>query len=145
MVEADLAESTLLTLGAEYQRKKCTACSYFGFPAAYADGTKTDFPQRFNSATNWSRQERTRYNVFATLDHEFAPLWKGSVTVSRTGDDNDRTYGWFSSNGWANPTTGQGASVWVAKWPIPKTQNAVDASLTGAFDAFGRQLSLIHI
>ena len=79
VVEADLAESTLLTLGAEYQRKKCTACSYFGFPAAYADGTKTDFPQRFNSATNWSRQERTRYNVFATLDHEFAPLWKGSV------------------------------------------------------------------
>jgi len=143
VVEADLAESTLLTLGAEYQRKKCTACSYFGFPAAYADGTKTDFPQRFNSATNWSRQERTRYNVFATLDHEFAPLWKGSVTVSRTGDDNDRTYGWFSSNGWANPTTGQGASVWVAKWPIPKTQNAVDASLTGAFDAFGRQHDLV--
>ncbi|MGE8642604.1 MAG: TonB-dependent siderophore receptor, partial [Achromobacter sp.] len=63
--------------------------------------------------------------------------------MSRTGDDNDRTYGWFSSNGWANPTTGQGASVWVAKWPIPKTQNAVDASLTGAFDAFGRQHDLV--
>ncbi|MNX21269.1 Ferric-pseudobactin BN7/BN8 receptor precursor [compost metagenome] len=143
VVEADLTERTLLTLGAEYQRKRCTACSYFGFPAAYADGTRTDFPQRFNSATNWSRQERTRYNVFATLDHEFAPLWKGSVTLSRTGDDNDRTYGWFSSNGWADPTTGRGASVWVAKWPIPKTQNAVDASLSGAFDAFGRQHDLV--
>jgi len=143
VVEADLAERTMLTLGAEYQRKKCTACSYFGFPSVYADGTETDFPQRFNSATNWSRQERTRYNLFATLDHEFAPLWKGSVTVSRTSDDNDRTYGWFSSNGWANPQTGQGASVWVAKWPIPKTQNAVDASLTGAFDAFGRQHDLV--
>ncbi|WP_025136980.1 TonB-dependent receptor [Achromobacter sp. DH1f] len=143
VVEADLAERTLLTLGAEYQRKKCTACSYFGFPAVYADGSETDFPQRFNSATNWSRQERTRYNVFATLDHEFAPLWKGSVTLSRTGDDNDRTYGWFSSNGWANPQTGQGASVWVAKWPIPKTQNAVDASLSGAFNALGRQHDLV--
>lgn len=143
VVEADLAEYTLLTLGAEYQRKKCTACSYFGFPAVYADGSKTDFAQRFNSATNWSRQERTRYNVFATLDHEFSPLWKGSVTLSRTGDDNDRTYGWFSSNGWANPQTGQGASVWVAKWPIPKTQNAVDASLSGAFNALGRQHDLV--
>ena len=143
VIEADLTERTLLTLGAEYQRKKCTACSYFGFPAVYADGSKTDFRQRFNSATNWSRQERTRYNVFATLDHEFSPLWKGSVTVSRTGDDNDRTYGWFSSNGWADPATGGGASVWVAKWPIPKTQNAVDASLSGAFDAFGRRHDLI--
>lgn len=143
VVEADLTERTLLTLGAEYQRKKCTACSYFGFPAYYADGSKTNFRQRFNSATNWSRQERTRYNVFATLDHEFSSSWKGSLTLSRTGDDNDRTYGWFSSNGWANPQTGQGASVWVAKWPIPKTQNALDASLSGAFDALGRRHDLV--
>ncbi len=143
VIEADLSERTLLTLGAEYQRKTCTACSYFGFPAYYADGSKTDFRQRFNSATNWSRQERTRYNVFATLDHEFTPSWKGSLTLSRTGDDNDRTYGWFSSNGWANPQTGQGASLWVAKWPIPKTQNALDASLSGAFDALGRRHDLV--
>ncbi|AUA57456.1 Ferripyoverdine receptor precursor [Achromobacter spanius] len=143
VIEADLGERTMLTLGGEYQRKHCTACSYFGFPAAYADGTKTDFRQSFNSATDWSRQTRTRYNVFATLDHEFAPLWKGSVTVSHTGDDNDRTYGWFSSNGWADPNTGRGASLWVAKWPIPKTQNAVDASLSGAFNAFGRQHDLV--
>lgn len=143
VVEADLAEGALLTLGAEYQRKKCAACSYFGFPAYYADGSKTDLRQRFNSAANWSRQERARYNVFATLDHEFSSLWKGSVTLSRTGDDNDRTYGWFSSNGWADPQTGQGASVWIAKWPIPKTQNAVDASLNGAFDALGRRHDVV--
>ncbi|MCJ8055195.1 TonB-dependent receptor [Shinella curvata] len=143
VVEMDLADSTMLTLSGEYQRKHCTACSYFGFPGVFADGSHTDFPVSFNSATNWSRQTRTRTNLSATLDHEFENDWKGSVTVSRSSDNNDRTYGWFSDNGLADPVTGKGASLWLAKWPIPKTQLAVDANISGPFELMGREHDLV--
>ncbi len=142
VVELDLSERTLLTLSGEYQRKHCTACSYFGFPGVFADGTPTDFPVSYNSATNWSRQTRTRYNLAGTLDHEFDGGWQGSLTLTRTGDKNDRTYGWFSDNGLADAKTGAGAKLWVAKWPIPKTQTALDASLSGPVTLFGRQHDL---
>ncbi|WP_114393496.1 TonB-dependent siderophore receptor [Oleisolibacter albus] len=142
VVELTLSERTLLTLSGEYQRKHCTACSYFGFPGVFANGSHTDFPVSYNSATNWSRQTRTRYNFAGTLEHEFAGDWQGAVTLTRTGDDNDRTYGWFSDNGLADPATGAGASLWVAKWPIPKTQTALDASLSGPVELFGRQHDL---
>lgn len=143
VVEVDLTDRTLLTLNAEYQRQHCTACSYFGFPGVFADGSATDFPVSYNSATNWSRQTRKRYNLSATLDHEFENDWKGSLTLSQTGDDNDRTYGWFSDNGLADPVTGAGASLWVAKWPIPKTQTALNASLAGPVELFGREHDVV--
>lgn len=143
VVEMDLADSTMLTLSGEYQRKHCTACSYFGFPGVFADGSPTDFPVSYNSATNWSRQTRTRTNLSATLDHKFENDWKGSITVSRTSDNNDRTYGWFSDNGLADPVTGAGSSLWLAKWPIPKTQLAVDANVSGPFELLGREHDLV--
>jgi outer-membrane receptor for ferric coprogen and ferric-rhodotorulic acid len=143
VVEVDLTDRTLLTLNGEYQRQNCTACSYFGFPGVFADGSATDFPVSYNSATNWSRQTRKRYNLSATLDHEFENDWKGSLTLSHTGDDNDRTYGWFSDNGLADPVTGTGASLWVAKWPIPKTQTALNASLAGPVELFGREHDVV--
>jgi outer membrane receptor for ferric coprogen and ferric-rhodotorulic acid len=142
VVELDLSEQTLLTLSGEYQRKHCTACSYFGFPGVFADGSATDFPVSYNSATNWSRQTRTRYNLTGTLDHEFEEGWQGTITLTRTGDKNDRTYGWFSDNGLADPLTGAGARLWVAKWPIPKTQTALDARVSGQLELFGRQHDL---
>lgn len=143
VLEADLTDDTVLTLSGEYQRKNCTACSYFGFPGVFADGSHTDFPVSFNSATNWSRQTRTRKNLSATIDHTFENDWKGTVTLSRTSDDNDRTYGWFSDNGLADPVTGAGSSLWLAKWPIPKTQTALDASLSGPVEMFGREHDIV--
>ena len=143
VAEMDLTDSTMLTLGGEYQRKHCTACSYFGFPGIFADGSPTDFPVSFNSATDWSRQTRTRTNLSARLDHEFENGWKGALTVSRTSDNNDRTYGWFSDNGLADPVTGAGASLWLAKWPIPKSQLAIDADISGPFELMGREHDLV--
>lgn len=61
VVEMDLSDSTMLTLSGEYQRKHCTACSYFGFPGVFADGSPTDFPVSFNSATNWKTARFRRY------------------------------------------------------------------------------------
>jgi outer-membrane receptor for ferric coprogen and ferric-rhodotorulic acid len=143
VVEADVADRTRATLGFEYQRKKCTACSYFGLPAYFSDGTPTDFRRGYNSATNWSRQLRTRTNLFGTIDHEFSDTWRGSLTYSHSREHNDRAYGWFSSNGSIDAATGAGSSLWVAKWPIPTTQDSIDGSLNGSFEALGRRHDLM--
>lgn len=143
VLEQDLGPNTLLTFSAEHQRKRCKACTYFGLPGVFADGSLTQFPNSYNSATNWSRQGRRRASLGLNLEHGFENGWKGLLSLTRHGDNNRRSYGWFSDNGLADPQTGAGTSLWLAYWPIPKTQTALQASLSGPFEWGGRQHELM--
>ncbi len=143
ILEADIGDSSMLTIGGEYQNKECRACGYFGAPAYFSDGTPATFDRSFNSAANWSRQDRTRYNGFVSFDHEFENDWKFNATASYTYEDNDRTYGWFSRNGYADKDTGAGSSLWLAKWPIVTKQASLDAKISGPVELFGREHDLV--
>ena len=143
ILEADIGNSSMLTIGGEYQNKECRACGYFGAPSYFADGTPAVFPRSFNSATDWSRQDRTRYSGFISFEHEFDNDWKLDATASYTYEDNDRTYGWFSRNGYADKDTGAGSSLWLAKWPIVTKQASLDAKVSGPVEVLGREHDLV--
>ena len=143
ILEADVGDRSMLTIGGEYQNKECRACGYFGVPAYFSDGTPATFDQSFNSAANWSRQDRTRYSGFVEFNHEFENDWKLDATATYIYENNDRTYGWFSRNGYADKDTGAGSSLWVAKWPIPTKQASFDADIEGPVEMFGREHDLV--
>ncbi|MBO9127810.1 TonB-dependent siderophore receptor [Rhizobium sp. 16-528-1A] len=143
VLEADVGDNSMLTFGGEYQNKECRACGYFGAPAYFSDGTPAVFDRSFNSAANWSRQDRTRYSGFIEFEHEFDNDWKLTATGTYIYENNDRTYGWFSRNGYADKDTGAGSSLWVAKWPIPTKQASFDARVEGPMEMFGREHDLV--
>ncbi|MEN0108097.1 MAG: TonB-dependent siderophore receptor [Pseudomonas sp.] len=143
ILEADLTERDTVSFGIDYQVKKCDACGYFGFPAFYDDGSRTDFSRSYNSAADWSHADRKRTSIFTTYEHRFDNDWLAKVAYTNTRDDNDVFYGWFSSNGYPNQETGAGTGLYFAKWPSKPEQNAIDAYATGPFTLFGREHELV--
>ncbi|MGA6107933.1 TonB-dependent siderophore receptor [Pseudomonas solani] len=143
VIEADLSERDTVSFGIDYQVRNCDACGYFGFPAFYSNGQRTDFKRSFNSAADWSYADRQRTSIFGTYEHRFDNEWMAKVAVTNVRDDNDVEYGWFSSNGYPNQQTGAGTSLYFAKWPSKPEQNSVDAYASGPFNLFGREHELV--
>ncbi|BCG26684.1 TonB-dependent receptor [Pseudomonas tohonis] len=143
VVEADLGERDTVSFGIDYQVRNCDACGYFGFPAFYSNGQRTDFKRSFNSAADWSHADRQRTSIFGTYEHRFDNDWMAKVAVTNVRDDNDVEYGWFSSNGYPDQQTGAGTNLYFAKWPSKPEQNSVDAYASGPFSLFGREHELV--
>lgn len=143
IIEADLTERDTVSLGVDYQVRNCDACAYFGFPAFYSNGERTDFKRSFNSAADWSYADRQRTSIFATYEHRFDNDWLAKVAYTNMRDDNDVEYGWFSSYGYPDQQTGAGTNLFMAKWPSKPEQNSVDAYATGPFSLFGREHELV--
>lgn len=143
IIEADLSDRDTISLGLDYQERNCDACGYFGFPAFYSNGQRTDFKRSFNSAADWSYADRQRTSIFGTYEHRFDNDWMAKVAVTNIRDDNDIEYGWFSSSGYPDAQTGAGTNLFMAKWPSKPEQNSVDAYATGPFSLFGREHELV--
>lgn len=143
IIEADLSDRDTISLGLDYQERNCDACGYFGFPAFYSNGQRTDFKRSFNSAADWSHADRQRTSIFGTYEHRFDNDWLAKVAVTNVRDRNDSEYGWFSSNGYPDQQTGAGTSLFFAKWPSKPEQNSVDAYASGPFSLFGREHELV--
>ncbi|MCC8490299.1 TonB-dependent receptor plug domain-containing protein, partial [Xanthomonas citri] len=54
IIDADLTDSTLLSVGYEYQKKESDDVTWGGFPLFYSDGTRTDYKRSFNPAADWT-------------------------------------------------------------------------------------------
>ncbi|MFF7065654.1 TonB-dependent siderophore receptor [Pseudomonas sp. NPDC008258] len=143
IIEADLSERDTVSFGIDYQVRNCDACGYFGFPAFYSNGQRTDFKRSFNSAADWSHADRQRTSIFGTYEHRFDNNWLAKVAVTNVRDDNDIEYGWFSSFGYPNQQTGAGTGLFMAKWPSKPEQNSLDAYITGPFNLLGREHELV--
>lgn len=55
VLEADLTDSTLFTLGVDYQKYSPQGVSYGSFPMFYSDGSQTDFFRSFNPGATATR------------------------------------------------------------------------------------------
>lgn len=73
--EADVAASTMLSLGFDVQRNRNNATTNGNLPAFYADGTPARFPRSTNAADIWAYRNHDTRHLFGTLDHEFGSGW----------------------------------------------------------------------
>jgi outer membrane receptor for ferric coprogen and ferric-rhodotorulic acid len=76
ILEADLDDSTLLTVGADYQDNDPRGSGWSGSSPIYdSAGNRLDSPRSFNNGAKWSRWEQYTRTVFATLEHSFDNGW----------------------------------------------------------------------
>ena len=83
VLEADLTDSTLLTLGVDYQKYSPQGVSYGSFPMFYSDGSQTDFSRSFNPASRWSYRDQDTLNTFYTLEQKLANDWSLKLAVNQ--------------------------------------------------------------
>jgi outer membrane receptor for ferric coprogen and ferric-rhodotorulic acid len=144
VVEADLSSTTRLTAGVEYERNKVKGQgSYIGFPLWYNDGTRTDLPVSFTTASrdNWLELESTK--VFASLEQQLGNDWKLKLSASqgRTSHDEERVALLFNSS-FSNPA-GNGLSLNATKREARIKNSNLNVDVNGPFSLFGRQHELV--
>ncbi|MBE8372230.1 ferric-rhodotorulic acid/ferric-coprogen receptor FhuE, partial [Leptospira borgpetersenii serovar Hardjo-bovis] len=67
VVDADITESTLLSLGYDYQKSEEDSPTWGGFPSLYSDGSRTHFRRGFNTAADWAYSDLDSTKIFANL------------------------------------------------------------------------------
>lgn len=142
IVEADLSDQTLLTVGADYQDNNPTASTWGGIPIYNAKGEFNDMPRHFNNGANWSKWEQYTRTIFSTLEHRFENDWVAKLQLNHQINGYDAKLGAVAA-GHPDPNTGAGASMWVGRYVGETKSDAADLYATGPFQLFGREHELV--
>lgn len=142
ILEADIGDSTTLTLGTDYQKNRPRGSSWTGLPMFYSDGSRTDFDVSTNPATEWSRRDTFTNNTFVALDHEFDNRWKANLTYTHRRNGHDTVLG-SAGSGYPDPVTGEGVYQYVGKFSGRLVHDTVDAKVSGPIELFGREHDLM--
>ncbi|ELY6298172.1 ferric-rhodotorulic acid/ferric-coprogen receptor FhuE [Cronobacter sakazakii] len=142
VVDADITESTLLSLGYDYQKNEEDSPTWGGFPSLYSDGSRTHFRRGFNTAADWAYSDLDSTKIFANLTQRFNNGWEAKVNAmhAETNFDNRMMY----IDGFPDKTTGRyNAALWQGAWGGwnvgERKQDSVDAFVRGGYELAGRQ------
>lgn len=135
IVEADITDSTLLTLGANFMRNDATYMRY-GLPR-YSNGDDIGLPRSTFLGTSDSSYLKENSNQFIRFDQKVGKKWSLSIEVSRLESLNERDdFVWF---GTIDPITYSGfrSGTGGAAYEFDSTQKTLDAVLKGSFNLLG--------
>lgn len=142
VVDADLTDSTTLSLGYDYQESEEDSPTWGGIPSLYSDGSRTHFRRGFNTAADWAYSNVDSHKVFANLTQRFDNGWEAKVNAmhAETNFDSKLMY----IDGFPDKATGlYDATQWQGAWGGwnrgERKQDSVDAFVRGGYDLLGRQ------
>lgn len=141
IIDADLTDSTTLSLGYDYQESSEKAASWGGLPTWFSNGNKTHFDRAFNTAPDWAYSDKDSKKVFANFVQRFDNGWEARVNAMHTETTMDSKLMYVFGD--IDEATGAGV-IGSPGWNTgERKQNSVDAFTRGSFDLFGRQHELM--
>lgn len=139
IVEADLTDDTMLTLGGSYDKLKENGTGD-GLPR-YSTGGDLKLPRSSWYTTSQAWSDSYSREWFVKLDHQFNESWK--LNTSYTYSYNGSTTEGIIPYGSVDETTNTGPYWWGSYASMWSKQSVFDVNLSGYFDAFGRQHELL--
>ncbi|KFZ37202.1 hypothetical protein HR45_12400 [Shewanella mangrovi] len=142
VLEADISDSTLLTVGAHYSENKPDSPMWGSLTLAYTDGTPTDFGRSTSTSADWAYWNTLNTEAFAELKHNFANGWTGLVSYNYRA--NNQAGNLFYVTGSIAPVTNSGLYGYASRYTLDGEAHQVDAKANGDYQLFGRthQLTL---
>lgn len=137
VVEWDVTDSTLLTVGAEYQEMDNDGAGNHGFPMFNSDGSHFKPSRSFNSASDWSYHKRRTKTLFTTLEHQLDNGWQLKLNAEHSRRSYDDAFA-TAASGTVNPD-GSGISTWTGRWAGDPRQTSFDLSASGPFELLSRE------
>lgn len=138
ILEVDLDENTLLTLGADYQDSDPKGSSWTGTRTIFdATGKKLDLPRSFNNGPKWGSWEQYSRTAFASLERTFDNGW---VTK---GQYNHQINGYDAPLGYISQDSATASSIYARKYVGKTTSDSLDVYASGPFELFGREHELV--
>lgn len=136
ILEADVTESTTVTLGGSYNKEHSPGADWNGVPLQ-ADGTPYDVDRSFRGSPYWSFWNKENINVFAEVAHTFGNDWKATLKGSYL----DSTMDMAGTALWgrdANDTF----EYSTGKYHYDRQQTSLDFRATGPLEILGREHQL---
>lgn len=138
ILEVDLDEDTLLTLGADYQDSDPKGSSWTGSHTVFdAVGNRLDVPRSFNNGPNWSGWAQYSRTAFATLEHAFDNGWVAK------GQFNHQINGYNAPLAYISQDSATESSIWAQKYTGKTTSDSLDVYVSGPFELFGREHQMV--
>lgn len=133
----DLNAETTLSFSFEHRNHDPRGSEWAGWPSVFSDGSLTNFSRSFSSAPWWTSWSGKQNMATARIDHNFGGGWTGNATLSYVRRNYVAEHMRFY--GQPDPVTGLGLRPYATKYDETQRQIALDAQVTGPFQAFGRE------
>lgn len=139
ILEYDLAPDTVVHAGVSYQKRQ--GVTWTGGIPGYLDGTLPDLDRGIALTTDWARSDHTVKEVFAGIEHRFSPDW--TLRASAMAQDYAADMLWLVMAGPLSPDGDRFNQISSSYQESGNRSKAVDVSLDGRFDMWGRQHKLL--
>ncbi|MDU6389935.1 MULTISPECIES: ferric-rhodotorulic acid/ferric-coprogen receptor FhuE [unclassified Pantoea] len=149
VVDADLTDSTTLSVGYEFSQVNTDSTMWSGTPRWYTDGTQIHTRRGFNTAPEWAYNDQENKKLFVNLKQDFDNGW--NITLNGTHNEMYLDSKQLYLDGYFDKTTGLGVSQY-ANYPVvggtgyntgKRKVDAVDAFASGPYELLGRQHELM--
>lgn len=141
IIEADLTDSTQLTVGISHQDERKRGVMWGGLPVLFDDGTLTDWPIGKNSSANWTRWDSKTTNYFMYLSQKLGSKWTLGFKFNHRDAESDTKLFYYSGNT-VRKADGLGWSPWPYNGHNKAKQTNLQLQATGSFEAWGREHDL---
>lgn len=137
VVEADVGDQTLLTVGHSDQRNEARSPLYGALPLLHSDGSPTRYSRSTSTAPGWSYWNSRTRSSFADLTHDFADGWavRFHAAHNHLSNDSELLYVY----GTPDPNTGTGLFAYPSRYEMHNRQQIVESSIGGPFAFLGRR------
>ena len=136
--EADLTDTTLLTLGASVQENINNAPTWGGIPAWYSDGTRTDYSRSKTTAADWAYWNNTHRSFFAELRQALSDDWELNARLTHGNSSSQSKLLYVYGN--PDKDTGAGIYPWTGgKFSSDTSYTMADLFVNGSYTLFGRE------
>ncbi|OLS60451.1 TonB-dependent siderophore receptor [Pseudomonas putida] len=137
ILEADLNDSTTLTLSASRQQDNYNGNGWTGLPVGF-DGSDLKLSRSTSLSNDWEYWNKTSTSAYAAIEHALDNGWKLNVSATRTWADLDML-GTYILGRTATRTYDQ----FVGAGHYRETQNSFDAYASGPFRLLDRDHELV--
>ena len=144
-VDADISDSTTVSVGASHQHNKSKSTMWGGLPSYLSDGSKADWDTSKNGSPNWSNWDSDNTYYFADIDHDFNEDWNLTTNASYNESEGSPKLLYYYVDGTrpVDPDVGLVYNLNPFHADTERKQVNVKTKLTGNFDALGRTHQVI--
>ena len=137
IIEADLDDSTTLTLSASRQQDNNNGNGWTGLPVGF-DGSDLHLSRSTSLSSDWEYWDKISTSAYAALEHILDNGWKLNLSATKTWADLDML-GTYLVGSTATQTYNQ----FVGAGHYRETQNSFDAYASGPFRLMDREHELV--
>lgn len=140
VVQADLGNATLATLGYSYQKVHAKGAMWGALPLTNADGSQAQYGVGANTSADWSYYDSKEQRSFAELSQQLGDGWQWKTSLNYDQIDSDSSL--FYVAGAYDASTGTGLYGFPSMTTSSNKRSFADSNVNGKFKLFGREHDL---